>query len=131
MAATPRIEIIRPKGPISGFSKAKVVGRMRNLGLAIVRSAAVYPTQQTSYRRTGHLGRSWAKRGPLLRSGDLLIEVGNNVDYAPRVMGLKSGAGKLRQLDQFRRLGWKSIENIGQEEVRKAKPSIIKALQGK
>ena len=130
MATTPRIEIVRPKGPITGFSRAKVVGRMRQLGLATVRSAAVYPSQQTSYRRTGELGRRWTMRGPSLQGKDLVVETGSNLKYAARVMGLKSG-GEQSQLDLFRRLGWRSIEDIGNEGVDKAKPSIVKALQGK
>ena len=131
MAANLRLEIIRPKGPIANTSKFKIVRRMGDLGLDIVRTAATYPTQQTAYRRTGRLGQSWAKRGPFMQGQDLVVEVGNKMEYASLVMGLKSGRGGSKQLAKFRRLGWLSIEDISQEEIDRAMPLIKKALQGK
>lgn len=124
----PSVEIIRPSGPISDFSKTKVVGRMRRLGLDTVRAAAKYPSAQTAYRRTGTLGRGWTSSGPRLSGKDLVVDVGNVTEYTGRVMGLKTEDP--RQLQLFRRLGWRSIETIGEEEVRKALPDITKALQG-
>ncbi len=130
MAATLRLEIIRPKGPIANTSKSKVVGRMRSLQHDVVGSAAVYPTQRTSYRRTGKLGQTWASRGPFMQGQDLVVEVGNKMDYAGLVMGLKKGKRGSVQLTKFRHLGWRSLEDIGQEEIDKARPLILKALQG-
>ncbi len=125
----PRLEVVRPKGPISKYSKSKVVGRMRKLGLDVVRVAANYPTQRTSYRRTGRLGQSWTTRGPLVIGRDLVVEVGNKMGYAGRVMGLKSGEDRVVQLAKFRDLGWRSIEDIGQEEIDKALPALRRILQ--
>ena len=131
MVATLRLEIVRPKGPIANTSKSKVVDSMGGLGLDIVNSAAAYPPQRTSYRRTGKLGQTWASRGPFMQGQDLVVEVGNKMEYAGLVMGLKSGRSGSVQLKKFRRLGWRSIEDIGREEVDRARPLIIKALQGK
>lgn len=116
---------IIPTGPVSNFSRARLVGRMSQLGLDIVRRAANYPASKTSYRRTGELGRRWTKRGPNLSGGGLAVEVGNNLRYASRVMGFEKD-----QLPLFQGLGWVSITKIGQEEVDRARPSIQRAIQG-
>ena len=131
MAATLRLEIIRPRGPIANTSKTKVVGRMRTLGHDVVRSAAVYPTQRTSYRRTGRLGQTWGSREPFMQGQDLVVEVDNKMEYAGLVMGLKKGKRGSVQLTKFRHLGWRSIEDIGQEEIDRARPSLLNALQGR
>ncbi len=129
MAAGITLIPIIPKKPVTSFNKATVVGALLKVGLNTVRTASTYPPSQTEYRRTGELGRRWTLRGPSTLGAILFVEVGNNLEYASRVMGLK--VGEASQLDKFRQLGWRSIEDIGREEVDKARPFIIKALQGK
>lgn len=73
------------------------------------------------------LGKTWASRGPFMQGQDLVVEVGNKMEYAELVMGFKSG--DRAQLDKFRDLGWRSIEDIAREEIAKAKPAIEQALQ--
>ena len=115
--------------PIVGVSARAVVSRMSKLGLDVVRAAAQYPTARTRYRRTGTLGRSWVKDGPQTRGKDLIVTVGNRTKYARPVMGMKSGPDAQKPL--FKALGWKSIQGIGEEEVKKAGPAIERLLQGK
>ena len=117
------------KKPIAGVSARAVVSRMSKLGLDVVRAAAHYPSARTRYRRTGTLGRSWAKDGPTTRGKDLIVTVGNRTEYARVVMGMKSGPDAQKPL--FKKLGWKSIQEIGETEVEKAQPAIEKLLQGK
>ena len=123
-----RLIPIVPKRPVSTASRAKVSARMRRLGLDIVKGAANYPTQRaTSYRRTGDLGKGWSMKGPSMQGSDLVVEVGNKEEYTGYVMGFKSG--KFKQLAKFRDLGWRSIEDIAEEEIERAMPSLQAVLQ--
>ncbi|KKK65384.1 hypothetical protein LCGC14_2974660, partial [marine sediment metagenome] len=123
-----RLIPIIPKRPVSRASRAKVSTKMRKLGLDIVKAAAVYPTQQsTDYVRTGSLGKKWTMKGPSMQGSDMVVEVGNVMDYTGFVMGFKSG--DRAQLDKFRDLGWRSIEEIGEEEIERARPGLQAVLQ--
>lgn len=119
---------IVPSKSVSNFNKGKLIARMTTLGLDIVREAANYPPAQTSYRRTGGLGRRWTTSGPSLTALGLVVTVGNNIGYANRVMGFEGG--KNAQLSLFRGFGWKSISKIGKEQIDRARPGLIRALQG-
>lgn len=117
------------KKPIIGVSARAVVSRMSKLGFDIVRAAANYPTPRTRYRRRGRLGQSWTKAGPQTRGKDLVVTVGNKMRYARAVMGMKSGPDA--QMARFKTLGWRSIQEIGETEVKEAQPAIERLLQGK
>jgi len=77
-------------------------------GAHVLSKLATYPPAppQSTYRRTGTLGRRWVMRGT--RNG-FSVEIGNNTPYAPRVQG--DG-----QLDRFREIGWKTPESVLQAE---------------
>ena len=125
----PFLTPITAKKPIAGVSARAVISRMSKLGLDVVREAAHYPSSRSRYRRTGTLGRSWVKDGPVTRGKDLIVTVGNRTEYAPHVMGMKSGPDAQKPL--FKKLGWKSIQEIGETEVKEAQPAIERLLQGK
>ena len=104
---------------------------MSDLGLAVVQRIAKYPPQRpgTRYRRTGTLGRGWTKQGPAMEGSDLVVKVGNNVEYTPSVQGFTSE--EPRQAGLFAAYGWESVETAGKEELDRHRPSIEKALEGK
>ncbi len=66
-------------------------------------------------------------KGPSMQGSDLVVEVGNKEEYTGYVMGFKSG--KFKQLAKFRDLGWRSIEDIAEEEIERAMPSLQAVLQ--
>jgi hypothetical protein len=129
VAVPVRLIPIVPKGPVHTFNVKLLEARMTKLGFDMVHAAATYPPAQTSYRRTGTLGRGWSRRGPYYRGGDLAVEAGNAVRYAGPVMGFLKG--EITQRELFRRYGWESIEVIANREVRDARPSLIAIIQGK
>lgn len=125
----PRIEFqaIRAKLPIAVANAAQVVRELNKLGLNVVAKAADYPTQESdSYRRKGTLGKGWTKDGPKRIGRDLVVDVGNNTEYTVFVMGPEEDG----QLEHMRDLGWKSIEEIGQEQLERSMPDLIRALDG-
>lgn len=126
--ARPFFEPIIPKRPITRFDAQKVIREMSDTGLALVERMEHYPPAQTSYRRTGHLGRTWTKDGPRSVGRDLVVEAGNKTKYAGDVMGFKSKTP--RQRERFARLGWQSVEDVGEEVWKEHRPSIERALQG-
>jgi len=127
--ARPFFEPIIPKRPITRFAAGNVVREMNGTGLDFVSRLATYPSQQTAYRRTGHLGRTWTKDGPKRVGTDLVVEAGNKTKYAGDVMGFKSK--EPRQRERFARLGWRSVEDVGEEVWREHRSAIERALQGR
>ena len=119
---------IIPKRPITRFSAARVVQEMTVTVLDMVNRLAKYPPQQTPYRRTGQLGRTWTKDGPMVIGTDLVAEAGNKTTYAAKVQGFKSKTPQ--QSEKFARLGWSSIEDVGEEVWEAHRSSIERALQG-
>lgn len=77
---------------------------MAAAGAHILARMATYPPAppNSTYRRTGTLGRRWVMRGT--RNG-VSVEIGNNTPYAPKVQGDK-------QLPHFRVIGWKTPEDV-------------------
>lgn len=81
---------------------------MAAAGVHVLSKLATYPPAppQSTYRRTGTLGRRWVMRGT--RNG-FTVEIGNNTPYAPRVQGDE-------QLPRFREIGWKTPASVLQAE---------------
>ncbi len=77
---------------------------MAAVGAHILSRLATYPPQDPSstYRRTGTLGRRWTMQGT---RGGLVITIGNNTPYAPRVQGPEQTA-------YFKRVGWKNPGDV-------------------
>ena len=128
MTAPHFIPII-PKKPIITVAKAKVVQRMKNMGLAVDNRISKYPPARTTYRRTGTLGKGWHTQGPMSAGNDLVVIVANPTKYTGPVQGLKTKTPKQRDL--FANYGWESVQTAGEEEWKKHKPAIERALQGK
>ncbi len=125
-----RLIAVVPSQPVSRARRGTISARLAKLGLDIVKGAANYPTQQpTDYVRTGDLGKGWTKKGPMPSGSDLVVEVGNNEAYTGFVMGFRSGDCK--QLDKFADLGWRSIEDIGDEEIDRARPDFARVMQAR
>lgn len=123
-----RLIAVVPKRPVSKAKRAGIASALNKLGLDIVKGAANYPTQvSATYRRTGDLGKGWSKKGPFPSGSDLVVEVGNKEEYVGYVMGFRSG--DRAQLSRMADLGWRSIEDIGDEEIDRARPEIARALQ--
>jgi len=123
-------EPIIPKKPIVGLAREKIIARLGDFGLAVVNRFATYPVQKphVRYRRTGTLGRGWTKAGPRVEGSSLVVQVGNKTVYAPNVQGFTSRSP--RQVRWAGPYGWESVEVAGEEEWKKHKPSILKALEG-
>ncbi len=128
MAKPPFVPII-PKKPIITVAKAKVVQALKKLGLGIDNRISKYPAAKTSYKRTGTLGKGWHTQGPMSAGNDLVVIIANPTKYAPFVQGLKTKAPKQKKV--FVTYGWESVQTAGEEEWKKHKPGIEKALQGK
>ena len=125
----PHFTPIVPKKPIITVAKAKVVQALKNLGLGVDNRISKYPSAQTTYRRTGTLGKGWHTQGPMSAGSDLVVIVANPTKYAPFVQGLKTKAPKQRKV--FANYGWESVQIAGEEEWKKHKPAIERALQGR
>lgn len=123
-----RLTAIVPKGPISKVQHAAVIQATRNLGFNIQRRAQRYPPT-TRFKRTGTLGRGWTIEGPRIDGLDLVVFVGNAVRYARYVQGF-SEDGPFTQRALFRRYGWTPIDTLAKEEIKKAQPSLERALTG-
>jgi len=117
---------IVPKGPLTKANKGAVVAAMRNWAANSVSDLSRYPPTRSTYRRTGRLGRSWTFSGPAAKGKDLVVEVGNNVEYAPFVEGLETQDP--RQLALFKAYGWPSAEAVAKKHWKTAVPAIQAAL---
>ena len=125
----PQFIPIIPKKPIITVAKSQVVNRLKALGQDTWKRVATYPPPRTTYRRTGTLGKGWHTQGPMSAGNDLVVIIANPTKYAGPVQGLKTKAPKQRDL--FANYGWESVQAAGEEEWKKHKPAIERALQGK
>ncbi len=128
--ATPFFKPIGPKKRV--FPKVNIAG----VGVELVKFAVRVISRQSRYppkparikrRRTGEYGRRWTMSGPKPVQAGLMIQAGSNLEYAPYVGGLKKG--KKRQTRSAARVGWTSVEEVGQDEWKRARSAVIKALQ--
>ena len=126
--AKPQFIPIIPKKPIITVAKAKVVQALKNVGLGTWNKVAKYPPT-AGYKRRGWLGKNWWMFGPQAAGNDLVVIIANPVKYAPFVQGLKTKAPKQKQ--PWINIGWISVQTAGEEEWKKHKPAIERALQGK
>jgi len=120
---------IIPRKPIVTVHKSEVVGRMRTLRLAMHGRVSKYPPARTAYRRTGTLGTGWHSEGPMAAGNDLVVIIANPTKYTGSVQGLKTKPPRQRAL--FAGYGWESVQTAGEEEWKKHKPAIERALQGR
>lgn len=98
--ATEVINALRQAANLRGFRRGLAVA-----GAHILAKLASYPPQppNSSYRRTGRLGRSWTMSGG---RGGLQVIIGNATPYAPQVQGIDE------QLDLFREIGWLTPRDV-------------------
>lgn len=127
----PRFIPITPKRRV--MPKVSIAG----VGVVLVKFAVAVIGRQTLYppkparikrRRTGDYGRRWTMKGPQAFKAGLMIQAGSNLEYAARVGGLKKGPKKYRQSKAMPPIGWTSVEEVGQDEWKKTRPAVIKAL---
>lgn len=92
-----------------------------------------YPPPQTSYVRTEDLKKGWkVTRVGLGLGGSLRGRIYNDVKYARYVEGfLTMGDADQRQRKRFKELGWRPLDVVVDEELRKARPRIFRALKGR
>lgn len=95
---------------------------MRNFGADAQKMFSTYPPQDTSYRRTGTLGRRWTVRGPS-GSTHIKVVVGNRTRYAARVQGPEG-----EQEEQFHRRGWKNVDDVEREVWENKYKQIIEGI---
>ncbi len=93
---------------------------LRNFGADAQRTFSKYPETETSYRRTGTLGRRWTTRGPS-GTAEIKIVIGNRTRYAARVQGPK-------QEEQFKKRGWMSVIDVKEEVWEGKHKPLIRAL---
>jgi hypothetical protein len=88
-------------------------GPMARAVLRLQRRMAVYPPvpPNSSYRRTGTLGRRWTTR-ITETGGGLQGVIGNNTIYAPLVQSRRF------QRPVHRRTGWQTAETVTEQEAR-------------
>ncbi len=110
-------------------STLAMVSALGALGLDLTARMGKYPPKRGSadYQRTGTLGRGWTMSGPSIKGQDLVVFVGNNVDYAPHPQGLLTATP--RQAKVMEGLGWTSVEVVGEEVVAEHRPLILKSMQ--
>lgn len=121
------------KDPFAKIAGTALAGAITMLGLAgreAQRRLSNYPPAQTSYRRTGTLGRRWTIQGPRPRGNDIVVSVGNNTKYAPNVEGPIT-KGTVRQKQRFADLGWPNVETVANEVIAEFRPLIEAKLTGK
>lgn len=131
MAARPTFTPIRLTRPLVRVDRAAVIRQMGGFGSALANRMARYPTQRPNvrYRRTGNLGRRWAKRGPQISGTSMTVTVINNSGYAQFPQGFISVDPK--QLGYMASYGWQSIETqalaLWNGQYR---PNIVRIIQG-
>ena len=141
MSVSFHFEPIIPKKPITNVTRAKVEHALSSFGLATVARIADYPVQKPwvaphvgprggkrGYRRTGTLGRAWTKQGPRMEGSALVCQVGNKTEYAPFVQGFTNR--EPRQVRWAKPYGWQSIGEVGEDEWRKHRQNVLRALEG-
>lgn len=101
----------------------RVDKELRDFAADVVSVATKYPPQRnTHYRRTGRLGRGWMI---IVRDIDS-IDVVNRVPYASIVMGPTDE--ERGQAEAFAERGWRSISDIADEQLKKHKDLMRKAI---
>lgn len=97
---------------------------MQRAVFRLQRDMATYPPAppNSSYRRTGTLGRRWTTRVQRTSDG-LLGTVGNVTYYAPMVQS------KRYQRPIFRRIGWPTDEEVAERNVRDIVRDFAKTIE--
>ena len=100
----------------------RVTAALRLYALDAQSEISRYPKSETSYVRTGDLGRFWTqkvrRRGP-----DLVARIGNKKRYAARVQGK-------RPEELLRGFGWPNIVDTNNEVWARHRLLIVAALKG-
>lgn len=127
--AKPWLQPIGPKRRVMPkVSVAEIGGVLVKFAVAVIDRQTRYPPQRAGarYRRTGTYGSRWTMKGPMVKGMGLVIQAGSNLEYAPKVGGMKTG--KYRQAPHMAKAGWTSVEEVGEDEWKRIKPAVIKAL---
>lgn len=114
---------IRPPSTLAMVSALTIVGQ------DLMARMSKYPPKRGSaaYQRTGTLGRGWTMSGPKIQGQDLVVEVGNNINYAGIAQGFI--VKDPRQSKVMANLGWSSIEVIGAEVMETHRALVVASMR--
>lgn len=109
----------------------KAITLLRNFGLRVQTAMQRYPGQRAHIRyvRTGTYGRNWTIRGPRRQGDDIVVTIGNTVEYASRVGGYRTKDPQ--QARWAAAYGWPSVGEVGPRVWAAYKPLIRNALTGR
>lgn len=123
---------IMPKRRVGpNVKRGKVLGVLNHWATNVLSRQSLYPPKpaHVKRRRTGEYGRRWTRRVSGGLGQFFGVQVGTNLEYAPFVGGFKTR--KPRQAKATARIGWTSIEEVGNAEWKKTKPKLQRALTGR
>ncbi len=72
------------------------------------------------------LGRKWTSK---YNRAKFEGKVGNNASYAVFVQGPKKGSKGLRQAKHMAGIGWKSVDTVAKEEVKRVQEYVFEAVR--
>lgn len=107
--------------------RAAIIQQMHQFNSDAIRVLGKYPPPNSSYRRSGDLGRHWAAKVevfPALVRGRVI----NSVTYAVFVQGPTKGAKGERQTAVMAAKGWPSVTTVLADTWRKHKREFSKIL---
>lgn len=121
------IPVVPKKDPFAGLLKVgALMATMSAFGKDAQLYLGQYPPQQggVAYRRTRILGKGWTTDGPKQSGGNILMTIGNNVEYAASVQGKKP----VKWAEPY---GWRNVKTAKQEIwEQRHKDRIARALRG-
>lgn len=130
MALSARIRSVTKPGRLDKFSKhakeaiATVMESHADRAIDIMR---IYPPPKpnSSYIRTGDLGRGWSRTNVRETSNGLIVTVHNEMYYSVRVHGDEQGMG---QWEMHEDTGWPLVAEVLREDYRDRLRRVIRAL---
>lgn len=127
----PVFTAIVPKNKVATVDGKKIEGLLKDVLKAAHNRVTKYPSPPpaSTYRRTGDYGRRWTPDGPKMVGGDLVAELGTNLEYASYVGGYNYPREPY-QTKLHKQTGWASVETVMTEEWDKREKDIIEAIQG-
>lgn len=127
--------IVPKKKPIDSVrTAARLTAELSTLGSDMLRQCAEYEAPAPDlkvYVRTNTLKRSWSKKGPSQKGGELIVIVASSGNVAPYnvfVRGPRKGRNGRRQARHMAARGWRSVTEIADLLWPKSRRKIIKIL---
>lgn len=124
------IPIVPSKSPFPVVKADPVRQLLRNMAREVQNKMMQYPAQRTHIKRkrTGDLGRRWTVK-EYTQGGTIIVEIGNNLEYAGYVQGFERGSSKHPQQVRWAApYGWASVGAVGRDTWLRYAPQIRRAL---